>query len=274
MRGITAALLGSLILWLSACGGVEPPQPVHVTITGSTAMAPLLQSLSEEYHQTHPYVTFSVGAQGSALGLAMAQQGTADLGMVARKLTPDETFDPATGRRRLWSTVIARDGIALIVNPQNPLSGLRSTQLQALVTGEIPRWADAGWDGTESVQVVSREDGAATRMVFEALALHGTEPTLNAIVMPTSQAMAQFVAQHRNAIGYLSMGLATGQVKTLALDGVYPTPGTTGDGTYPLTRPFLLVSGKAPQGEVGSFLHWVTGPAGQAIIRERYALPK
>ncbi len=247
---------------------------MHLTITGSTTMAPLLQSLSEEYHQTHPHVTFSVGAQGSARGLAMAQQGTADLGMVARELTPDETFDPATGRRRLWSTAIARDGIAIIVNPQNRLEGLRNEQVRALVTGEILRWADVGWDGPEDVQIVSREDGAATRTVFESLALHGTEPTLNAIVMPTSEAMAQFVAQHQGAIGYLSMGLAGGNVKSLALDGVYPTPATVGDGTYLLTRPLLLVSGKAPQGEVGSFLRWVTGPAGRAIIRERYALPK
>jgi len=274
MKGITAALLGSLILWLTACGGVEPPQPVHVTITGSTAMAPLLQSLSTEYHQIHPHVPFNVGAQGSALGLARAQQGTADLGMVARKLTPEETFDPATGQRRLWSTVVAYDGIALIVNRQNRLEGLRSEQLRALVMGEILRWADVGGDGPEDVQIVSREDGAATRTVFESLALHDAEPTLNAIVMPTSEAMAQFVAQHQGAIGYLSMGLVTGQVKTLALDGVYPTPTTVGDGTYPLTRPFLLVSGKAPQGEIGNFLRWVTGPAGQAIIKERYALPK
>jgi len=274
MRGITAALLGSLILWLTACGGVEPSQPVHVTITGSTAMAPLLQSLSAEYHQTHPYMTFSVGAQGSALGLAMVQQGTADLGMVARELTGDDLFDPASGRRRLWSTVIARDGIAIIVNPQNPLSELRAAQLQALMTGEITRWADVGWNDPEDVQVVSREDGAATRMVFESLALHDSEPTLNAIVMPTSEAMAQFVAQHRGAIGYLSMGLADGNVKTLALNGVYPTPATVEDGTYPLVRPLLLVSGKEPQGEIGSFLRWVTGPAGQAIIQKRYALPK
>jgi len=266
---LVAILLASL--FLAACGGVEPPEPVHITISGSTAMAPLVHRLAEAYHETRPYVTFDVQPYGNGMGLARIHQGS-DLGMVARPLTEAERVDPQTRQRRIWAYEIARDGIALIVNPQNPLRTLTDEQVRRLFSGDITQWVIVGWDGGD-VQIVSREEGSGTRIVFESRIMKATPVTRNALIAPTSQAMREYVATHRSAIGYLSMGLVNDRVRVIALEGVTPTAKTVTNGSYRLTRPFLLISSRKPQGEVRSFLQFATSAAGQAIIRERYAPP-
>lgn len=264
--------LGLIALLLGGCGGIEPPEPDHLTIIGSTAMAPLVESLASAYHEEHPHVTFSVEAQGSAMGLALARQGTASLGMVARPVTRPELFNPQSGRQQIWTTKIALDGLAIIVNPQNPLHALTAEQVRGLFTGQATRWVYLGWDGGD-VRVVSREEGSGTRQVFEAALLPGAQPTLNAIVTPTSSAMLEYVAAHREAVGYVSMGLVGDDVKPIALDNVLPTAATVASGTYPVVRPFLLVNDAEPPGEVRAFLQFASGPAGRAIISQRFGLP-
>jgi len=267
----TPVALAFASLFLAACGGVEPPEPVHITISGSTAMAPLVKRLADAYHEAHPYVTFDVEPYGSGMGLTRIHQGS-DLGMVARPLTEAERVDPQTRQRRIWAYEIARDGIALIVNPQNRLRTLTVEQVQRLFSGDITQWALAGWDGGD-VQIVSREEGSGTRMVFESEILGATEVTRNALIAPTSQAMREYVGTHRSAIGYLSMGLVDNKVRVVALESVTPTPETVTNGSYRLIRSFFLVSSTKPQGEVRSFLRFASSAAGLAMIRERYAPP-
>ncbi len=235
-------------------------------------MAPLVESLASAYHEEHPHVTFSVEAQGSTLGLALARQGAASLGMVARPVAQSELLDPQSGRQQIWTTAIAMDGLAIIVNPQNPLRTLTTDQVRDLFAGHVTRWVYLGWDGGD-VRAVSREEGSGTRQVFEAALLQGEQPTLNAIVTPTSSAMLEYVAAHREAVGYVSMGLVGGDVKPIALDGVMPTVATVTDGDYPVVRPLVLVNGADPSAEVRDFLQFTTGPAGRAIIGQHFDLP-
>ena len=138
---------------------------------------------------------------------------------------------------------IARDGLAIIVNPQNTITNVTSLQLRALYRGETLDWGAVGGSGGEPV-VISREDGSGSRTAFEALAMDGERVTLNALVMPTSQAVVDYVASHRNAVGYVSTGVLTDTVRAVPVEDIPPTAATVRSGEYRLGRVLYLY---APQ---------------------------
>jgi phosphate transport system substrate-binding protein len=120
------------------------------------------------------------------------------------------------------------------------------------------------------VQPVSREEGSGTRMGFEALVMEGRQVTPLAVVASSSQAMVEYVASHPNAIGYVSVGYVSPEVKALKIEGELPTPETAGRGSYPLTRELWLVTSAPPSEPVQGFVNFALGPAGQQIVGQRY----
>ncbi|MBC7260654.1 MAG: phosphate ABC transporter substrate-binding protein, partial [Chloroflexi bacterium] len=228
---------------ISSCSPppLTPHAPVLLRLAGSTSMQPLLRDLAAAYSEQHQYVSFDFSAVGSAAGIELLRRGNADLALVSRPLRPEEEYDNQTGKRLLAYTIIARDGIAIVVNESNPADSLTLYQVRKIFEGQILSWAELGSPAGD-VLVVSREDGSGTRDVFEELVMRGYRVTTTALIMPGSDAMRDFVAAHEGAIGYLSMGYLGTGVTALALDNVLPNRETVEDGSYPLTRPFLLVS--------------------------------
>ncbi len=271
--------IGLIAVFLLAFGcreQVVPPDPVHVRIAGSTAMQPLLESLTKAYSQHHPHVSFAVEGSSSRLGLEMAQQGQVDIG--ASSWFPE---GDASGRRgeeerairgkKLQAITIALDGLAVVVHPDNPVEGLTGQEIRDIFYGRILDWLEVG--GTVGdILVVSREDGAGSRAAFEAVIMDdGQWPvTLAAVVMPGSQEVVEYVSSHPHAIGYVSMGYLGEAVKALEIDGTAPTPQTVGAQEYPLVRPLLLLTAEQPSKEVRAFIDFILSPAGQAIVGERY----
>lgn len=251
-------LLAFASILLAACRAYEPPEPVYLKIAGSTSMRPLLEDLAEAYSRRHRHVTIEVVGGDSRLGMELARKRQVDLGACSRQLEGE----------KLWSTPIALDGIAIIVHPSNRVESLTLLQLGDIFFGRVLDWKDVGGRGGE-IRVISREEGSGTRAAFEEMVMGGKRVTPAAVVVPGSRAVVEYVAEHPGAIGYVSMGCISSQVKVLRIEGLQPTPESVGKG-YHLVRPFLLLAAEEPTGEVKAFVDFILGPRGQAIVGEKY----
>jgi len=251
------------LIFLPSCGAtVTPPTPVYLKAAGSTTMTPLLQDLAAAYHEHQPDVTIDINTGGSALGRELTSAaGQVDLG-----LTSWLSGDTPPG---VQATVVARDGIALVVHPTNPITGLTLVQAHDLFSGSLGDWQ--ALSGVSSpVQAVSREDGSGTRAAFEALVMQGSRVTPTALVMPNSRAVVDYVARDPHAIGYVSMGYVTDTVRVLAVEGLLPTPQNVSRAEYNLTRDLVILTRPNAPGPARAFLDFILSPAGQAIVGQRY----
>ncbi len=250
------------LIFVISCGAtVTPPAPVYLKATGSTAMTPLLHDLAAAYHERQPDVTIDINTGGSALGRELASAGQVDLGLTS--WLPD---GPPQG---VQATVVARDGIALIVHPSNAVRGLTLAQVHDLFQGSLGDWQAVG-GAPAAVQTVSREDGSGTRAAFEALVMQGSRVTPMALVMPNSQAVVDYVARDPRAIGYVSMGYVGDKVRVVAVEGLVPNPQNVSRAEYNLTRDLVILTRPDAPGAVRAFLDFVLSPAGQAIVGQRY----
>ena len=254
-----------LVLALAACAQrpAAAPQTVRLRIAGSSSMAPLLTELAEAYCQAHPDVSIEVRAGGSAAGLQALRAGKAELAAVTgAPLGHDETD--------VQAIPIARDGLTLVIHPDNPLRELSILQARSLYRGETPDWAALGGLAEEPV-ILSREEGSGDRTTFEAMVMGSDRVTLNAVVMPSAQAVVDYVAGHRNAVGYTSSALLSDNVRALAIEGILPDAASVRSGAYPLTRLVYLYAPEQVSPASQAFVDFVLGPTGQAIVARRYA---
>jgi phosphate transport system substrate-binding protein len=255
------------VLVLAACGSVEvtPAAPATLRIAGSTSLKPTLNELASAYQARHPQTVVEVLGGGTAIGIQELRGKEIDLAAVSWKQQSAKLPDD------LQVIPIARDALAIIVNPQNTITNVTSLQLRALFRGETLDWGAIGGSGGEPV-VISREDGSGSRMAFEALAMDGERVTLNALVMPTSEAVVDYVASHRNAVGYVSTGVMTDTVRAVPLEDIPPTTATVRAGEYRLGRVLYLYAPQPATPEIQAFLDFVLSPAGQTIISRRLVL--
>ena len=252
---------GSLILWLmlllAACG---PSDSGGLTITGSTSVTPFAEHLAELYQHAHADVAINIQGLGSSAGIRAALDGVAEIGMSSRDLQPEEAD-------KLDQIVIARDALAVIVNPDNPVAGLSTAQIQGIFGGQIRSW-DAVGGPSLPITVVGREAGSGTFSAFEELVMKGKPVATPALRQGSNGAIRQIVAQDPSAIGYISLGIVDPTVKALAIDGVAPSVEHVEAGTYKLVRPFLFVWRKgqplSPLGE--AFVGYVMGTVGQSEL--------
>jgi len=229
-------------------------------------MQPLVEELAQAYAERHKQVTIAVEGRGSLLGIELVRQGEVDVGMTSGK-EPEDTLAVSTSK--LWSTPIALDGIAIVVHPQNQVEGLTMLQLKDVFFGRIWDWKDVRGQSGEIV-VVSREDGSGTRAVFEELVMQGKRVTPTAVVMPSSRAVVEYVAEHPEAIGYVSMGYLSPEVKVLEIEEAAPTPDSVRQGSYHLLCPLFLVTRQEPTGAIKGFIDFVLSPTGQSIVGRKY----
>jgi phosphate transport system substrate-binding protein len=255
-----ALCLMGLLLFVGCRGSLEPPEPVHLKVAGSTSMQLLLEDLAQAYTERHQHVTITVEGRGSVVGIEWVRQGQVDIGM-ASWTEPEEAS--------LWSTPIALDGIAIVVHPQNQVEGLTLLQLRDVFFGRVWDWKDVEGQAGEIV-TVSREGGSGTRAIFEDLVMKGKRVTPTAVVMPSSQGVVEYVAEHPEAIGYVSMGYLSQEVKALKIEEVVPTPKSVRQGEYHLFHPLFLITRQEPTGEVKGFIDFILSPTGQSIVGRKY----
>jgi phosphate transport system substrate-binding protein len=258
----------SVVLVLVACGEpVTTPEPVILQAAGSMEVAPLVAELAAAFGETEPSISLEVAGLGTQYGLEALRAGEVDMA-TASWLPPD--LD------RGWrKTAIARDGIAIIVHPSNPVDGLGLLQLQGLFSGRVYEWqALSALPMVGEVQPVCREEGSGTRAAFDSLVLDGQRLTPWAMVASSPETVVEYVAGHPQAIGYVSMAFVTSDVKVLKIEGEFPTPESTAQGSYPLTRELWLLTAGPPSEGVRAWLDFVLSPAGQRIVGRQYGRVK
>ena len=237
-----------------------------LTLAGSTSLQPFAEKWADAYQARHPGLPIYVQGGGSTAGVEAALSGAAEIGMASRLLVPVESA-------RLMAIPVARDGIAVVVNPTNPVRDLRLDQVRAIYAGQIRNWRFVGGRNA-SIAVITREEGSGTRSAFEAMVTDPLRIAASALVQDSTGAVRQMVASDPAAIGYVSFGLVDASVKALSLRGVEPNELNIDAGTYPLVRPFLFVVTPARlKGVPRDFIDWIVGPEGRELTRREGLLP-
>jgi phosphate transport system substrate-binding protein len=222
------------IMAVSALTGCSGSKGGTVSTDGSTSMEKVIGALGESFENDNSGVTFTYNPTGSGSGIKAVLEGRCDIGLSSRNLKDEEKADGLT------ETVLAYDGIAMIVHPENPVSDLTLEQIAAIYTGEITNWNEVGGSDGEIV-LIGREAGSGTRDGFESIT--GTEDACKYRQELTSTGdVITTVAGNPNAIGYASLASVNNSVKAISVGGVAPSEATIKDGSYAVQRPFVLVT--------------------------------
>lgn len=273
MKGFRlAAFLMGVALVLGGCGrpsgGAASGESIKVA--GSSSVAPLVRELKEAY-TLQGGRSVEVQESGSTAGITATLEGASDIGMSSRDLSETEV---AAG---IVDMVIALDGIAVIVHPDNPVRELSPDQITAIYTGGIRDWSEVGGNPGEII-VISREEGSGTRGSFEELMQMEREVERNgkrykesliardALYENSTGGVKSGVAGSKNAIGYISLGTLDDGVCALTVGGYACTEENIQNGSYPIARPFLLCTLGKPEGGSREFIDYILSPAGQAVV--------
>ena len=205
-----------------------------VATDGSTSMEKVIGVLGESFMETNPDVSFTYNPTGSGSGITAVSEKRCDIGLSSRALKDEEKNNGLT------ETVLAYDGIAIIVNPENAISDLSVEDIARIYTGEITNWKDLGGADAEIV-VIGREAGSGTRDGFESITGTSEKCVYRQELTSTGDVITT-VSQNPDAIGYASLSAVKDTVKALTVGGVAPTEDTVKDGSYVVQRPFVLVT--------------------------------
>lgn len=233
MKKILALVLAATMA-LAVLAGCSAKQSGTVSTDGSTSMEEIIGVLGEAFMQNNKGITFTYNPTGSGSGIKAVQEGRCDIGLSSRNLKDEEK---ASG---LTETVLAYDGIAIIVNPANPVSDLTLEQIASIFTGEITNWSEVGGKDAQIV-LIGREAGSGTRDGFESIT--GTEDSCKYRQELTSTGdVITTVSSNPDAIGYASLASVKDSVKAVSVGGITPSDSTVKDSSYVVQRPFVLVT--------------------------------
>ena len=238
-----------------------------IVVNGSTSMGDVINALTEGFNEINPKVQISYTGSGSSAGIEAVLAGSCDLGLSSRELSDDELSQGAV------ANVIAKDGVAVVVNPANPVTELTSEQIAKIFTGEITNWSELGGEDAE-IAVFGRDAASGTRSAFEEiLGIEDKCAYLNEY-SSTGDVIGN-VASNPNAIGYASLSAVKDSVKALTVGGVAPSEETVLDGTYTIQRPFVLATrtGEALSEAAQAFFDFATSADANEIIAAAGAVP-
>jgi phosphate transport system substrate-binding protein len=279
------ALTGSLI----ACQPAPTDEGSEVSTAaqtienkGSDTLVNLALAWAETYMAAHAEVRISVTGGGSGTGIAAMINGTVDIANASRAMKPEEIAAAEENGITPVEFVVARDAIAVVVHPSNPVDNLTLAQISAIYTRQITNWSDVGGEDRPIV-LLSRESNSGTYVYFlENVIRMGEDSDLlfspDTLLMPSSEGISAEVRQNPNAIGYDGLGYVTDDQKVIAVardaGGPYvrPSVATVNDDSYPISRPLYMYTAGEPTGATLTYVEWILGN-GQALVSELGFVP-
>src|SRR6267143_5897682 len=256
----------SLIIILSLTGSAYADRLV---IKGSDTLgAKLVPQLAEQFKAQHPGTTFDIAAEGSTTGIAAIIDGTAQIGMSSRRAKPAEVGAASGKGVNMKPTIVAYDGIAVIVNSANPIKSLTKKQVEQIFTGEVTDWSAIGGSGGK-ISIYTRNTSSGTYSDFKELAMKKRDYAGGSQKMAGNEQIAAEVGENKNGVGYVGMAYTkAGGVKVVSIDGVVPSAKSVQDHSYPYWRPTFYYTNGEPSGLAKQFLDYTVGSAGQKIVAQ------
>jgi len=265
MRIKLIAVLMAVLVLAAACNrgsGSSAAEPYTIEVGGSTSVSPLMELFAESYQSANPHIKVNINGTGSGDGINNAGV-LYQIGMSSRELTPAEQG------KGLNEIVVAIDGIAVIVNKDNPVSNLSVDQIRDIYTGAVTNWSQVG--GTAGrIAVISREEGSGTRGAFEEIVRFQGRLLAGANESTSTGAIKAGIAQNPNAIGYISLGSVDDTTKALSVDGVAPVAANVTNGAYKIARPFIVLTGNNLHAQSKAFVDWMLAEDGQSIVNRSW----
>jgi phosphate transport system substrate-binding protein len=265
MKTFLPIVLVLLLVALAAVGAgctSSTTSGAKVQLAGSTTIQPHAELLAKSFQANNTNIKVFVQGGGSSAGVTAVGMGTADIGMSSANLTASQlSLYP-----NLKPVPIAVDGIAIIVNPQNPVNNLTLNQVRDIFSGSISNWNQVGGPN-QKINIVNREAGSGTRDGMQKIVLKGSRFSSGGITQSATGAVRSYIAGDPNAIGYISFAEVDNSVKTPGINGVIPSYNAIANGTYPIQRDLLLVTNGDPSGNAKAFIDFTLSPAGQAILK-------
>jgi len=240
-----------------------------IVIKGSDTLgAKLVPQLSEQFKSQHPGTTFDIAAEGSATGFAALIDKTAAIGMASRPAKPEEIANGKAKGVEMKETIVAYDGIAVIVNTANSIKGLTKKQVEQIFTGEVTDWSAVGGSGGK-ISVYTRNTSSGTYAEFKELAMKKRDYAPDSQKLAGNEQIAQEVSKNPNGVGYVGLAYTkAGGIKVVPIDGASPSKESVLAKTYPYARPTFYYTNGDPTGAVKEFIDFTVGPEGQKIVEQ------
>ena len=272
---LTAVLV--MTMQVCICGLAGAKEESRLSIQGSTTVLPIAQLAAEEYMDLAdmgllPEADITVRGGGSGVGIAALLDGTIGIANASRPIKSKEVEKAKAKGIEPFATVIAKDGIVVIVHPSNSVTGLSIEDLKAIYTGQISKWNKVGGQA-KPIVVISRDTASGTFETFNTLALKKEKVRDDALMLASNQAVATTVAKTSGAIGYVGLAYLSDKVKALEIDGVEPSQKTVVSGEYKLSRPLFMYTNGKPKGLAKKFIDFVLSLAGQRIVEDLGFVP-
>jgi phosphate transport system substrate-binding protein len=244
----------------------------RITIAGSTTVLPIAQLAAEIFMDSHKDITISIRGGGSGVGIAQLLSGNIDIADASREIKPEELQIANQKGKNITGTIIALDGIAVIVNKQNPISEIDINTLKDIYTGKINNWKIIG--GLDRpIVVISRDMASGTFEVFKSKVLKGEKTFQNSLMLVSNKEIAGTVAQTPGAIGYVGIGFLTDEIKALKIDKIMPSAETVKNNTYKLARSLYMYTDSSSKQATKTFIDFVLSAQGQKIVQEAGYVP-
>src|SRR5216110_1720654 len=259
-------------IYLSLISLVSPMGSAYadsLVIKGSDTLgAKLVPQLAEQFKAQHPGTTFDIAAEGSTTGIAAIIDGTAQIGMSSRRAKSSEVGAASAKGVNMKPTIVAYDGIAVIVNASNPVKSLTKKQVEQIFTGEVSDWSAVGGSGGK-ISIYTRNTSSGTYSDFKELAMKKRDYASGSQKMAGNEQIAAEVGKNPNGIGYVGLAYTkAGGIKVMPIDGVLPSNQTVHAKTYPYARPTFYYTNGEPAGLAKQFLDFTIGAAGQKIVAQ------
>jgi len=240
-----------------------------IVIKGSDTLgAKLVPQLAEQFKAQHPGTAFDIAAEGSATGFAALIDKTAAIGMASRPAKPEEIANGKAKGVDLKETIVAYDGIAVIVNTANPIKGLTKKQVEQIFTGEITDWSAVGGSGGK-ISVYTRNTSSGTYAEFKELAMKKRDYAPDSQKLAGNEQIAQEVGKNPNGVGYVGLAYTKASgVRVVPIDGASPSKESVLAKSYPYARPTFFYTNGEPTGVVKEFIDFTVGPDGQKIVEQ------